>query len=77
MEEAYLQLGSEEILEEWRGLSATTGRYVRVRSLDGDLEGKAECIGEDGSLYLRTKSGLQRVLAGDCLHLRGREEGEE
>jgi BirA family biotin operon repressor/biotin-[acetyl-CoA-carboxylase] ligase len=74
MEEAYLHMGSEEILEEWRAISATTGRYVRVSSLDGDLEGKAESLGEDGSLYLRTESGLQRVMAGDCLHLRGREE---
>jgi BirA family biotin operon repressor/biotin-[acetyl-CoA-carboxylase] ligase len=77
MEEAYLHLRSEEILEEWRAASATKGRYVRVRSPDGVLEGKAESLGEDGSLYLRTEKGLQRILAGDCLHLRGREEGEE
>jgi BirA family biotin operon repressor/biotin-[acetyl-CoA-carboxylase] ligase len=74
IEEAYLNLGSEEILEEWRSLSATTGRYVRISSIDGDFEGEAVSLGEDGSLYLKTEKGLQRVLAGDCLHLRGREE---
>lgn len=74
IEEAYLKLGSEEIFEEWRSLSATTGRYVRISSLEGDFEGEAVSLGEDGSLCIKTENGLQRVLAGDCLHLRGREE---
>jgi BirA family biotin operon repressor/biotin-[acetyl-CoA-carboxylase] ligase len=74
IEEAYLNLESEEIIEEWRNLSDTTGRYVRISSTEGDLEGEAVGLGEDGSLCLKTKRGLQRVLAGDCLHLRGQEK---
>jgi BirA family biotin operon repressor/biotin-[acetyl-CoA-carboxylase] ligase len=75
LEEAYLNLESREILEEWRALSATTGRMVRISSAEGDLEGEAVELGEDGSLCIKTDNGLQRVLAGDCLHLREREEG--
>jgi BirA family biotin operon repressor/biotin-[acetyl-CoA-carboxylase] ligase len=75
LEEAYLILGSREILEEWRALSATAGRMVRISSAEGDLEGEAVGLGEDGSLYIKTDNGLKRVLAGDCLHQRGLEEG--
>jgi len=75
LEEAYLNLESREILEEWRALSATTGRIVRISSTEGDLEGEAVGLGEDGSLCIKTERGLQRVLAGDCLHLRERWEG--
>jgi BirA family biotin operon repressor/biotin-[acetyl-CoA-carboxylase] ligase len=75
LEEAYLILGSREILEEWRALSATAGRMVRISSAEGDLEGEAVGLGEDGSLCIKTEKGLQRVLAGDCLHQRYREEG--
>jgi BirA family biotin operon repressor/biotin-[acetyl-CoA-carboxylase] ligase len=74
LDEAYINLEKEEIAEDWRGLSDTIGRYVRISSLEGDLEGEALGLGEDGSLLLKTEKGLQRVLAGDCLHLRGREE---
>jgi hypothetical protein len=32
-----------------------------------------EDLDEDGALLLRTESGRQRVLAGDCIHLRALE----
>jgi hypothetical protein len=32
-----------------------------------------EDLAEDGALLLKTENGFQRVLAGDCIHLRALE----
>jgi BirA family biotin operon repressor/biotin-[acetyl-CoA-carboxylase] ligase len=73
IEEAYDMMGSSEIYEEWRRRSVTLGRRVRITSNSGSLLGVVEDLFEDGALLLRTESGLQRVLAGDCIHLRALE----
>lgn len=73
IEEAYDMMGSSEIYEEWRRRSITLGRCVRITSNSGALLGVVEDLFEDGALLLRTESGLQRVLAGDCIHLRALE----
>lgn len=70
IEQAYLQLGSIEIYLEWKTLSATLGRRVRVTSLEGDYEGDAVSLSVDGSLEIWTESGVRRLVAGDCIHLR-------
>lgn len=70
IEEAYDVMGSNEIYKEWRHKSITLGRRVRITSSSGALLGVVEDLNEDGTLLLRTDSGLQRVLAGDCIHLR-------
>jgi BirA family biotin operon repressor/biotin-[acetyl-CoA-carboxylase] ligase len=70
IEEAYEVMGSNEIYKEWRHKSITLGRCVRITSSSGALLGVVEDLFEDGTLLLRTDSGLQRVLAGDCIHLR-------
>jgi BirA family biotin operon repressor/biotin-[acetyl-CoA-carboxylase] ligase len=70
IEETYNKMGSEEIYEEWRDRSATLGRYVRITSASGDLEGEAVALSKDGALYLETDKGTKRILAGDCIHLR-------
>jgi BirA family biotin operon repressor/biotin-[acetyl-CoA-carboxylase] ligase len=70
VEEAYTRIGSPEIYREWRDLSATLGRRVRVASHEGEFEGQAVSLSEDGALSLSTSSGIRRVLAGDCIHLR-------
>ena len=73
IEEAYEMMGSIEIYEEWRRRSVTLGRCVRITSNSGTLVGVVEDLNEDGALLLRTESGRQRVLAGDCIHLRAQE----
>ena len=35
--------------------------------------GVVEDLAEDGALLLKTENGCQRVLAGDCIHLRALE----
>lgn len=57
------------ILEEWRALSETLGRKVRVDTLEEAVEGLAEEIDASGALLIRTAKGPVRVIAGDCVHL--------
>jgi BirA family biotin operon repressor/biotin-[acetyl-CoA-carboxylase] ligase len=66
-------MGSREIYEEWRSRSVTMARAVRIKSNSGDLVGVVEDLAEDGALLLKTENGYQRVLAGDCIHLRALE----
>jgi BirA family biotin operon repressor/biotin-[acetyl-CoA-carboxylase] ligase len=73
IEEAYEKMGSREIYEDWRRRSVTLGRAVRITSSSGDLIGVVEDLNEDGALLLKTENGCQRVLAGDCIHLRALE----
>jgi BirA family biotin operon repressor/biotin-[acetyl-CoA-carboxylase] ligase len=73
IEKAYNQIGSAEICSEWRNRSVTLGRHVRVTSTEGDLEGIAVSLSEDGALEIELfeKPGaFKRIVAGDCVHLR-------
>ena len=74
LERALDRIGSDEIYQEWRQRSATLGRMVRITSNSGELVGRAEDLADDGAIMLRTDGKLLRVLAGDCIHLRGWEE---
>lgn len=70
IEKAYGEMGSEEIYKEWRCRSATLCKRVRITFAAGDQEGEVVDLAEDGALILKTEKGIQRVLAGDCIHLR-------
>jgi BirA family biotin operon repressor/biotin-[acetyl-CoA-carboxylase] ligase len=70
VEEAYAKMDSAEIYSQWRDRSATLGRIVRINSQDGDLEGEAVSLSEDGALEIKLPEGIRRVMAGDCIHLR-------
>lgn len=71
VETAYEMIGSDEVYRDWRRSSVTIGRMVRIFSEGGELLGKAEDLAEDGALLLKIDGGLVRILAGDCIHLRG------
>ena len=71
MELEYEMIGSDEVYRDWRRSSVTIGRMVRIFSEGGELLGKAEDLAEDGALLLKIDGGLVRILAGDCIHLRG------
>jgi BirA family biotin operon repressor/biotin-[acetyl-CoA-carboxylase] ligase len=59
------------ILPEYRELSATLGRAVRVELPDGTfLEGTARDLADDGRLIVDTADGPRPLAAGDVTHLR-------
>ena len=55
----------DEVLDEWRGLSAVLGKDVVVFGAAGPLRGRAEDIARDGALLVRTDGGIVTVYAGD------------
>ena len=60
-----------DLLREWKELSATLNREIRVVSLGEKLAGQAVDVDVTGALILRTRGGhFRTVLAGDCIHLR-------
>ncbi|MFC6160537.1 biotin--[acetyl-CoA-carboxylase] ligase [Kribbella jiaozuonensis] len=59
------------VLPEYRELSATLGRSVRVELPDGTfLEGVARDLADDGRLIVDTPDGPRPLAAGDVTHLR-------
>ena len=55
-----------DIIEEWRRLSDTLGRRVRVHSHGQMLEGQALDVDDSGGLILRLDSGFSKhILSGD------------
>jgi BirA family biotin operon repressor/biotin-[acetyl-CoA-carboxylase] ligase len=54
------------VADEWEGHCTTIGREVAIRTGDRQVRGRAESLGEDGALLLRTEHGhLERVVGGD------------
>jgi BirA family biotin operon repressor/biotin-[acetyl-CoA-carboxylase] ligase len=60
----------ENVLPEWRALSLTLGRRVKVDTPDGDVVGEAIDVAFPGKLVLQTDEGRTSVNVGDCEHLR-------
>ena len=60
----------EEIISEWKALSSTINKKVRIIMQDEVVEGEAIDIDTDGALILRTDKGIRRIIAGDCIHLK-------
>ncbi|AKG38680.1 hypothetical protein MA03_04445 [Infirmifilum uzonense] len=59
------------VLDEWRSLSATLGRDVRVEIEEGvEIVGKALDINEEGALLVESDGKLHVFYAGDVEHLR-------
>lgn len=73
VERHYLLLESQEyesIVREWKSLSCTLERRVRISTLTKTFEGDAIDIDEFGALIVRKDNGtVERVIAGDCLHV--------
>ena len=56
----------QKIADEWEEHCATIGRNVTVQIGDRKIRGRAESLGEDGALLLRTEHGhLERITGGD------------
>jgi len=58
------------ILEDWRALSLTLGKDVRVRRAGETLEGRAVDVGADGALLLQTGDRLVELHEGEVEQLR-------
>ncbi len=58
------------ILDEWRKLSSTLRKRVKVVLHERTIIGKAVDIADDGSLILLTSEGLKKIAVGDIVHLR-------
>jgi BirA family biotin operon repressor/biotin-[acetyl-CoA-carboxylase] ligase len=68
----HAETGFDAVRDEWRVLSDTLGREVRVE-LDGrEVEGLAEDLDATGALLVRVGDALERVHSGDVVHLRPR-----
>jgi BirA family biotin operon repressor/biotin-[acetyl-CoA-carboxylase] ligase len=60
-----------DLLEEWKKLSGTLNKYVRILSPGEVIVGWAIDIDTTGALIIRKRNGsLKKALAGDCIHLR-------
>ena len=63
-------LTKADLLEEWKSLSATLNRDVRVVSLGEEVTGKAIDIDSNGALILKcSDNSLRNIITGDCFHL--------
>jgi len=66
-----INLGKQPLLNEWKKLSSTLGKSVKVVIGDETLTGLAEDIDDNGMLILKLDSGLRRqISAGDITLLR-------
>jgi len=60
-----------DLLEEWKKLSVTLNKDVRIVATDEVIVGRAIDIDTTGALIIRKRNGsLKKALAGDCIHLR-------
>jgi BirA family biotin operon repressor/biotin-[acetyl-CoA-carboxylase] ligase len=56
------------VADEWEAHCTTIGHLVAIRTAHGQMRGRAEALGEDGALLLRTEHGhLERIAAGDVI----------
>lgn len=68
-EELYQNKGN--ILPEWKKLSLTLGRAVKIITSSETILGVAQDIDEEGALIVQTPEGkIKRIFSGDCFHLR-------
>ena len=66
-----MELGKHPLLNEWKILSSTLGKSVKVVIGDEILIGLAEDIDDNGMLILKLDSGLRRqISSGDVFFLR-------
>ena len=65
------RLMKDDLLEEWRKLSATLNRDVRIVAPGDVIVGRAIDIDTTGALIIKQSNGsLRKAMAGDCIHFR-------
>jgi BirA family biotin operon repressor/biotin-[acetyl-CoA-carboxylase] ligase len=58
------------VLDDWRGLNCTLGKFVRVRRFGQVLEGRAVDLTPEGALFLETPEARVKLFEGEVEHLR-------
>jgi BirA family biotin operon repressor/biotin-[acetyl-CoA-carboxylase] ligase len=56
--------------KEWKELSDTIGKKVKVETPAGTIQGVARDVSPTGALVVKTTNGDVEVLSGDCIYLR-------
>ncbi|QDI89558.1 biotin--[acetyl-CoA-carboxylase] ligase [Candidatus Nitrosopumilus sp. SW] len=72
LEKIYKLLDSKQtkkIISEWTKRSSTIGKDVKINTIDGEIEGKAIRIDDDGALVVSNNKNVSRVIAGDIIHV--------
>jgi BirA family biotin operon repressor/biotin-[acetyl-CoA-carboxylase] ligase len=60
-----------DLLEEWKNLSATLNKNVRIVAPGDVIVGRAIDIDTTGALIIKERNGsLKKAMAGDCIHSR-------
>ena len=63
-------LTKEDLLEEWKSLSITLNKDVRIVTLGEEIIGRAIDIDASGALIIKSEDGsLRSAVVGDCIHL--------
>ena len=60
---------TKKIISEWTKRSSTIGKNVVLDTRDGKIKGKALKIDEDGALVVSDNGKINRIIAGDIIHL--------
>ncbi len=60
---------TKKIISEWTKRSSTIGKNVVLDTRDGKIKGKAIKIDEDGALVVSDNDKINRIIAGDIIHL--------
>jgi len=60
---------TKKIISEWTKRSSTIGKNVELETRDGKIKGKAIKIDEDGALIVSDNNKINRIIAGDIVHL--------
>jgi BirA family biotin operon repressor/biotin-[acetyl-CoA-carboxylase] ligase len=60
-----------DLLQEWKKLSVTLNKDVRIAAPGEVIVGRAIDIDTTGALVVKERNGsLKKAVAGDCIHLR-------
>jgi BirA family biotin operon repressor/biotin-[acetyl-CoA-carboxylase] ligase len=60
---------TKKIISEWTKRSSTIGKNVELETRDGKIKGKAIKIDDDGALIVSDNNKINRIIAGDIIHL--------
>jgi BirA family biotin operon repressor/biotin-[acetyl-CoA-carboxylase] ligase len=59
---------TRKIVNQWTKRSSTIGRNVSIVTVNGNINGKAVKIDNDGALLISKGKKIERILAGDIKH---------
>ncbi len=64
-----------DILNKWRKLSKTIGKYVELHKKGGIIRGEAVGISKNGILILEMDDGtLRKIISGECVHIKRKKD---